>query len=106
MDFAGAEEDPVTGELCLTRRVCLADPGRLARRILPQPQPCLAPGCNCGADDHCANATAPFCVGCRCKPRVREWWIRLPVLILKCSDSCRMSSGPEKYYRLQCISVT
>ena len=75
MDFAGAEEDPVTGELCVTRRVCLADPERLAKRILPSPpQPCLplAPGCNCGADDHCTNATAPICVDCRCQPKVRR----------------------------------
>ena len=68
LDFADAEEDPATGEQCftVTRRICLANPPTTQPQLQ---QPCLTPGCNCAADEHCTNATAPSCVDCRCQPR-------------------------------------
>ena len=69
LDFADAEEDPVTGQLCVTRKYCLANTEKLAKRL--PAQPCavpLNPECNCALDDHCTNGTAPFCIDCRCSP--------------------------------------
>ena len=35
LDFSQAEEDPSTGELCITQRVCLANPAALERLVQP-----------------------------------------------------------------------
>ena len=64
LDFTDAEEDPATGQLCITRKYCLANAEELAKR-LPQ-EPCFPPGCNCNADGDCTNGTAPYCADCRC----------------------------------------
>ena len=37
LDFADAEEDPVTGQLCVTRKYCLANTDQLAKRLPAQP---------------------------------------------------------------------
>ena len=64
LDFTDAETDPATGQLCITRKYCLANAEELAKR-LPQ-EPCFPPGCNCNADGDCTNGTAPYCADCRC----------------------------------------
>ncbi len=71
LDFADAEEDPATGQLCITRRYCLANTDALASRL--PPQPCVkqfSPGCNCDVDGDCTagnNATdTPYCADCVC----------------------------------------
>ena len=76
LDFTEAEADPATGQLCITRKYCLANAEELAKR-LPQ-EPCFPPGCNCNADGDCTNGTAPYCADCRCSsfPQGRTRCIR------------------------------
>ena len=67
IDFANAVPDPVTGKLCVTQQICIADAEALSR-ALPA-KPCFDPnamGCNCVSDDECGGGLNR-CVSCRCK---------------------------------------
>ncbi|TRY71110.1 hypothetical protein TCAL_15034 [Tigriopus californicus] len=75
LDFTNAEEDQLTGNLCIFQRVCLANPEALAKR-LPQ-EPCPDPfaddrnsqfpeGCTCNTDEDCGGGTNK-CVNCNCR---------------------------------------
>ena len=61
LDFSKAVPDPNTGELCVTQRVCIADPAALAKSLAPPPEPCptmepkLPEGCNCQVNSHKTN---------------------------------------------------
>ncbi|CAB4062218.1 unnamed protein product [Lepeophtheirus salmonis] len=62
LDFTGSRVDPVTGDLCVLREVCIP------ATSLPQPE-CekeIAPGCNCDSDSDCGGGSSR-CVACNCK---------------------------------------